>query len=57
MLGFYNETEDIEDRFLYLDLDEVIEELQDTSNSSELSSEVEKTETESVHESENKTET
>ena len=38
--GFRNETEDIEDSFLYLDLDEVREELQDTSTSSELSSEV-----------------
>ena len=55
--GFHNETEDIEDSFLYLDLDEVREELQDTSNSSELSSEVELTETESVQESENNTET
>ena len=55
--GFHNETEDIEDSLLYLDLDEVREELQDTSNSSELSSEVELTETESVQESENNTET
>ena len=45
--GYQNETEDIEDSFLYLDLDEVREELQDTSNSSELSSEVETTETRS----------
>ena len=55
--GFHNETEDIEDSFLYLDLDEVREELQDTSTSCELSSEVELTETESVQESENNTET
>ena len=55
--GFHNETEDIEDSFLYLDIDEVREELQDTSPSSELSSEVELTETESVQESENNTET
>ena len=55
--GFHNETEDIEDSFLYLDLDEVREELEDTSTSSELSSEVELTETESVQENENKTET
>ena len=39
--GFHNETEDKEDSFLYLDLDEVREELQDTSTSSELISEVE----------------
>ena len=50
--GFYNETEDIEDSFLYLVLDEVREKLQDTSNSSEISSEVELTETGSVQESE-----
>ena len=55
--GFHNETEDIEESFLYLDLDEVREEHQDTSTSSELSSEVELTETESVQESENNTET
>ena len=55
--GFQNETEYIEDSFLYLDLEKVREELQDTSNSSELSSEVELTETESVQENENNTET
>ena len=55
--GFHNETEDKEDSFLYLDLDEVREEIQDTSTSSELNSEVELTETESVQESENNTET
>ena len=55
--GFHNETEDIEESFLYLDLDEVREELQGTSTSSELSSEVELTETESVQESETNTET
>ena len=55
--GFHNETEDLEDSFLYLDSDEVREELQDTSTSSELSSEVELSETESVQESENNTET
>ena len=55
--GFPNETEDIEESFLYLDLDKVREELQDTSNSSELSSEVELTEIESVQECENNTET
>ena len=53
--GFYKETED--NSFLYLYLDEVKEELQYTSNSSELSSEVETTETESDQDSENKTET
>ena len=55
--GFHNETEDIEDIFLYLDLDEVREEPQDTNNLSELSSEVESTEKESVLESEHNTET
>ena len=55
LLGFHNETQDIEDSFLYLDLDEAREELQDTSNSSELSSEVELSETESIQESENNT--
>ena len=55
--GFHNENKDIENSFLYLDLDEVGEELQDTSTSSELKSEVELTETESVQESENNTET
>ena len=55
--GFHNETEDIDNSFLYLDLDEVREELQDTSTSSELSLEVELTKTESVQESENNTET
>ena len=55
--GFHSETEDTEDSFLYLDLDEVREELQDTSNSSELSSEVELAETETVQEGENNTET
>ena len=49
--SFYNETEDIEDSFLYLDLDEVREELQDTSNSNDLFSEVETTETESGRDS------
>ena len=44
--SFHNETEDIEDSFLYSDLDEVREELQDTSNSNDLISEVETTETE-----------
>ena len=43
------------DSFLYLNLDEVSEEYQDTSNSSELSSEVVSTETKSVQESENNT--
>ena len=55
--GFHNETEDIEDSFLYLDLDESREEVQDSSTSSELSSEVELSEAESVPESENNTET
>ena len=36
---FHNETEYIEDRFLYLDLDEEREELQDTSILSQLDSE------------------
>ena len=55
--SFHNETEDIEDSFLYLDLDKVREEPQDTNNISELGSEVESTETESFQESENNTET
>ena len=54
--GFHNETEDIEDSFLYLDFDEVREETQDTNNLSELSTEVESVVTESVQESENNTE-
>ena len=52
-----NKTEEIEDSFLYLDLDEVSEEPQDTNNLSELSSEVESIETESVQECKNNTET
>ena len=55
--SFHNETEDIEDSFLYPDLDEVREEPQDTNNLGELSSEVESTETESVQESGINTET
>ena len=55
--GFNKETEDIEDSFLYLDINEVGEELQDTNNLSDLSSEVESSETERVEESENNSET
>ena len=55
--GSHNETEDIEDSFLYLDLEEVREEIEDTSTSSELNSQVKLAETESVQESENNTET
>ena len=54
--GFYKETKDIEDSFLYLDLDEVRKEPQDTNKLYEISSEVESTETEIVEESENNTE-
>ena len=45
---FHNRTEDTENSVPYLDLDRVREEIQDTGNSNKLSSEVEKTETESV---------
>ena len=54
--GVHNETEDIEDSFLYVNFDEVREETQVTNNLNELSSEVESVETESVQESENNTE-
>ena len=47
LTSFHNEYEDIDDSFLYLDLDEIREKLQDISNSSDSSSEVETTETES----------
>ena len=55
--SFHNETEDTENSSLYLDLDEVRKEPQDTNNLSELGSEVVSTETESVQESENNTKT
>ena len=54
---FYNEIEDIENSFLYLDFNEIREELQDASNSSDFSSKVETTEAECVQENENNTET
>ena len=47
LTGFHNEYEDIDDSFLYLNLDEIREKLQDISNSTDSSSEVETTETES----------
>ena len=57
--GFENEKEQIEDSFLLLDLDseDVRIEPQDTSELSELSSEVEITETESIQESQNVSDT
>ena len=55
--SFHNESEDIEDNFLYLDLADVREEPQDTNNLSELGSEVRSAETESVQESKTITET
>ena len=55
--GFHNETQEIGGSFLYLDLDELREEPQIKNNLSELSSEVESIEIESVQESENNTET
>ena len=52
----HNDTQNTEDSFLYLDLDEVREEFQDKSDSSELGLEVQTTETESLQESEYNTE-
>ena len=54
--GFHDETENTEVSFLYIDLEETREDLQDTSNSSELSSEVETTEAVSDQDRENNTE-
>ena len=51
--GFHNETKDTDGSFLYLELDKVREEPQDTNKLSELSSEVKSTETVSVQEIKN----
>ena len=55
--GFPYESKYLIESFLYLDLDEVREEVQGTSNSSESRSHVEKNETKSVQESEMHTKT